>query len=131
MGFRWGMELFADFKIEMSALTMWANAITKGVWVWPVTALVASSSILLALRPRFGWWLSLLSCLFCNSVVAGFAFAIVALFNGLSGGDDGLAGGFPFQFSGIGAGVVLLMASFSLVQVAFFALVLGRRRLGG
>lgn len=127
VGFRWGMELFADFKIQMPALTLWAIAVTKSFWVWPVTTFVALSSILLALRIKAGWWLALAVCLLCNSVVAGYALTIVVFFNGIAGGDDGSSAQFPFRFSGIGAGIVILVASFALIQVVLGALLFARR----
>ena len=127
VGFRWGMELFADFKIEMHPLTLWANAATKSVWVWPLTAFVAGSSVLLALEKRFSGWLALSVCVLCLSVMAGFALSIVALGNGLTGGDDGAATSVSWQFSGIGAGVVLMVMSFALIPSVLLGLWLSHR----
>lgn len=134
VGFRLGMELFADFKIEMPILTLFSLWVTATIWLWPVTSFVAWSSVLLGLRTRIGWWLGLAVCLLCDVMGLGFVLPIVALINGLQGADDVAA--LPVSFSilviappalPLSTGFLLMLASFILTQLIFAALIVKRR----
>jgi hypothetical protein len=134
VGFRQGQEAFADFFIEMPALTRWIAALSGSVLFWPATGCVAFSSIMLAGRTRAGWWLSVGVCLLCGLMLIGHLLSIYAIFREMSDG-----AGVTSVFAGIPAsgflylmsesGSVVPLVTFALAQIIFAALIFMRRHL--
>ena len=122
------MELFADFKIEMPVLTLLVVAITRNIFVLPITSFVALCCVLLALRFRVGWWLGLGVCLLCDLIFAAQVLPMLALINGLGGAVPLLFVPMPLlQFSTVGAGSVFSLVNLVLTQIIFVALLFRRR----
>lgn len=136
VGFRLGMELFADFKIEMPSVTLLGILVTGTILLWPATSFVALSSLLLALRTHIGWWLGLMVCLLCDFLALSYVMPIVTLINGLSGSDDvaSVPAVIPSLFIALpvfpaNVGSLLMLASFILTQFLFVTLIWNRRAL--
>lgn len=135
VGFRLGMEMFADFKIQMPTLTLWTSVVTGTLLFWPVTALVALSNVLLALRIRIGWWLGFAVCLLCDLTVFSYVLPMIALVNGLGGADE--VAFLPVDVpllpfapeSLITLGPTILLVSFGFTQFIFAALLFRRHDL--
>ena len=142
VGFRWAMEVFADFVMEMPPLTLLAIWATQGFPLLLGAAFVGFASFSMVRRERTGWCFGFVVCLMCDLLFLGYANLANDFIDNLGNGQrvsllskvEGVISLLSsVKLSAISEnyerGALILAASFVLTQVILGALIFGSRGL--